>query len=138
MLFRSIADMQDGVLVLDRDGRVAQHNPQAQRLLGALAALSLSVPALAACGTSNGASSADGKLVVGSPRNHATNIEGLYAAGECEYQYHGANRLGANSLLSCIFSGLFVGPGIQNLLAGGERVFLGFAGHGLQRFHKKT
>ncbi len=30
-----IADMQDGVLVLDRNGRVAQHNPQAQRLLGA-------------------------------------------------------------------------------------------------------
>ncbi len=30
-----IADMQDGVMVLDRDGRVAQHNPQAQRLLGA-------------------------------------------------------------------------------------------------------
>jgi len=30
-----IADMQDGVLVLDRDGRVAQYNPQAQRLLGA-------------------------------------------------------------------------------------------------------
>jgi two-component system sensor histidine kinase PilS (NtrC family) len=30
-----IADMKDGVLVLDRDGRVAQHNPQAQRLLGA-------------------------------------------------------------------------------------------------------
>lgn len=29
-----IADMQDGVLVLDRDGRVAQYNPQAQRLLG--------------------------------------------------------------------------------------------------------
>jgi two-component system sensor histidine kinase PilS (NtrC family) len=30
-----IADMQDGVLVLDRDGRVVQNNPQAQRLLGA-------------------------------------------------------------------------------------------------------
>jgi len=30
-----IADMQEGVLVLDREGRVAQHNPQAQRLLGA-------------------------------------------------------------------------------------------------------
>ena len=29
-----IADMQDGVLVLDREGRVAQHNPRAQRLLG--------------------------------------------------------------------------------------------------------
>ena len=30
-----IADVQDGVLLLDREGRVAQHNPQAQRLLGA-------------------------------------------------------------------------------------------------------
>ena len=29
-----------------------------------------------------------------------TNIPGLFAAGECDYQYHGANRLGANSLLS--------------------------------------
>lgn len=28
-----IAEMQDGVLVLDREGRVTQHNPQAQRLL---------------------------------------------------------------------------------------------------------
>src|SRR5579864_9220711 len=35
----------------------------------------------------------------------ATNIPGIYAAGECEYQYHGANRLGANSLVSCIFGG---------------------------------
>ncbi len=34
-----------------------------------------------------------------------TNIPGLFAAGECEYQYHGANRLGANSLLSCIYGG---------------------------------
>ena len=34
-----------------------------------------------------------------------TNIPGLFAAGECEYQYHGANRLGANSLVSCIFGG---------------------------------
>ena len=39
---------------------------------------------------------------MGSPRNQATNIPGLYACGEVEYQYHGANRLGANSLLSCI------------------------------------
>jgi two-component system sensor histidine kinase PilS (NtrC family) len=30
-----IQDMHDGVVVLDRDGRVVQHNPQAQRLLGA-------------------------------------------------------------------------------------------------------
>jgi succinate dehydrogenase / fumarate reductase flavoprotein subunit len=55
---------------------------------------------------------ADGKLVVGSPRNQATNIPGLYAAGECDYQYHGANRLGANSLLSCIYGGLVAGPAI--------------------------
>jgi succinate dehydrogenase / fumarate reductase flavoprotein subunit len=39
-----------------------------------------------------------------------TNIPGIYAAGECEYQYHGANRLGANSLLSCIFGGFKAGP----------------------------
>ncbi len=42
--------------------------------------------------------------------NQATNIPGLYAAGECEYQYHGANRLGANSLVSCIFGGFTAGP----------------------------
>lgn len=62
--------------------------------------------------------SASGGLQYGSPRNHVTNIPGLYAIGECDYQYHGANRLGANSLLSCIFSGLIVAPGIQNLLEG--------------------
>src|SRR6476661_5959922 len=40
-----------------------------------------------------------------------TNIPGLFAAGEADYQYHGANRLGANSLLSCIYTGLpVVGP----------------------------
>jgi succinate dehydrogenase / fumarate reductase flavoprotein subunit len=42
--------------------------------------------------------------------NQATNIPGVYAAGECEYQYHGANRLGANSLVSCIFGGGIAGP----------------------------
>jgi succinate dehydrogenase / fumarate reductase, flavoprotein subunit len=40
----------------------------------------------------------------------ATNIPGIYAAGESEYQYHGANRLGANSLVSCIFGGFIAGP----------------------------
>lgn len=62
--------------------------------------------------------SADGGMVEGSPRNQQTNIPGLYAIGECDYQYHGANRLGANSLLSCIFSGLFVAPSL--LAARGE------------------
>ena len=60
--------------------------------------------------------SGEGGLEVGSPRNHQTNIPGMYAIGECDYQYHGANRLGANSLLSCIFTGLFVAPCVQNWL----------------------
>ncbi len=36
---------------------------------------------------------------------HRTSLPGVFAAGECEYAYHGANRLGANSLVSCIFGG---------------------------------
>src|SRR5437764_6424204 len=40
----------------------------------------------------------------------ATSIPGIFAAGECEYQYHGANRLGANSLVSCIYGGFVAGP----------------------------
>lgn len=39
-----------------------------------------------------------------------TNIQGLFACGECDYQYHGANRLGANSLLSSIYGGMITGP----------------------------
>jgi succinate dehydrogenase / fumarate reductase flavoprotein subunit len=57
---------------------------------------------------------ANGSLVVGSPRNQATSIQGLYANGEVDYQYHGANRLGANSLLSCIFAGMVTGPAMAS------------------------
>lgn len=39
-----------------------------------------------------------------------TNIPGVFAAGECDYSQHGANRLGANSLLSAIFGGMVAGP----------------------------
>ncbi|MGD0075487.1 MAG: succinate dehydrogenase flavoprotein subunit [Candidatus Binataceae bacterium] len=39
-----------------------------------------------------------------------TNIPGLFASGECDFQYHGANRLGANSLLSCVYAGQVGGP----------------------------
>ena len=38
-------------------------------------------------------------------KGHRTNIPGLYAAGECACQYHGANRLGGNSLLGAIYGG---------------------------------
>lgn len=63
----------------------------------------------------------DGGLDPSSPLNQVTNVPGLYAIGECDYHYHGANRLGANSLLSCIFSGLFVGPGVVELLKSADR-----------------
>jgi succinate dehydrogenase / fumarate reductase flavoprotein subunit len=57
---------------------------------------------------------ANGSLVMGSPRNQATSIPGLYACGEADYQYHGANRLGANSLLSCLWAGMVTGPAIAS------------------------
>lgn len=62
--------------------------------------------------------STSGGMVEGSTRNQQTSIPGLYAIGECDYQYHGANRLGANSLLSCIFSGLFVAPTLAAVATG--------------------
>lgn len=55
----------------------------------------------------------DGTWDVDSPRNQMTNIPGLYAAGECEFQYHGANRLGANALLSCLVGGEIAAQGIM-------------------------
>jgi succinate dehydrogenase / fumarate reductase flavoprotein subunit len=58
--------------------------------------------------------------------NQATNVPGIYAAGECDYHYHGANRLGANSLVSCIFGGMLAGPAAvryaRNLERGTESV----------------
>ncbi len=36
---------------------------------------------------------------------HSTEVNGLYACGECDYMYHGGNRLGGNSLLSATYSG---------------------------------
>jgi succinate dehydrogenase / fumarate reductase flavoprotein subunit len=53
--------------------------------------------------------SATGGMKHGSPRNHQTSIPGLFACGECDGAYHGANRLGANSLLSASFSGRVAG-----------------------------
>ena len=56
----------------------------------------------------------DGLIDYQSPNNQMTSITGLYAAGEADYQYHGGNRLGANSLLSCIYTGLMMSPGVIN------------------------
>ena len=49
---------------------------------------------------------------------HMTNVPGLFTAGECDYSYHGANRLGANSLLSAVFSGMEVGPKAADYIKG--------------------
>jgi len=46
-----------------------------------------------------------------------TNITGCFNVGESDYQYHGANRLGANSLLSCIFGGLVTGNEVPRYLS---------------------
>ncbi len=53
--------------------------------------------------------------------DQATSVPGIYAAGECEYQYHGANRLGANSLVSCIFGGGLAGPASVKYVRGLEK-----------------
>ena len=42
--------------------------------------------------------------------NQRTNVSGLLAAGECDYSIHGANRLGANSLVSCVYGGFIAAP----------------------------
>ena len=47
-----------------------------------------------------------------------TTIPGLYAVGECNFSDHGANRLGANSLLQASVDGYFILPNtINNYLA---------------------
>lgn len=51
--------------------------------------------------------------------NLMSNIEGLFVGGEAGFAYHGANRLGANSLLSAAVDGWFVLPlSVPNYLAG--------------------
>lgn len=51
--------------------------------------------------------------------DHGTNIKNLYAVGECASMYHGANRLGGNSLLAAIYSarvaaGTIKGSGLES------------------------
>ncbi|MDD9271339.1 succinate dehydrogenase flavoprotein subunit [Paenibacillus sp. GCM10023248] len=53
--------------------------------------------------------------------NMMTNVPGLFAAGECEYQHHGANRLGANSLVSAIYDGMVSGPKAVEYIRGLEK-----------------
>jgi succinate dehydrogenase / fumarate reductase flavoprotein subunit len=47
--------------------------------------------------------------VVVEPDSHRTDVEGLYAVGECASGLHGANRLGGNSLVEGVVFGRRVG-----------------------------
>ena len=71
--------------------------------------------------------------------NQQTNLPGVFAAGEADYSIHGANRLGANSLLSCIYGGFVAGP---NAIAYAKSLPAqqGDGGHAaeLQRQHEKN
>ena len=67
-------------------------------------------------------------------KTHRTSIKNLYAVGECASMYHGANRLGGNSLLAAIYSGKVAAnamkdtpdhgscPGFDAYIAAQERV----------------
>ena len=48
-------------------------------------------------------------------KNHKTSLDNLYAVGECASMYHGANRLGGNSLLAAIYSGKVAANAINSL-----------------------
>ncbi len=48
-----------------------------------------------------------------------TSVPGLFALGECNFSDHGANRLGANSLLQACVDGYFIAPlTVGNYLSG--------------------
>lgn len=75
-----------------------------------------------------------------------TNIPGLFAAGECDYSQHGANRLGANSLLSAIYGGMVAGPNAVRYMNNREKatdsisesVFENQVKHEEEKFNKLT
>ena len=47
--------------------------------------------------------------------SHKTSVDRLYAVGECASAYHGANRLGGNSLLAAVHSGKVAAAAIDGL-----------------------
>ncbi|MCA1581878.1 MAG: succinate dehydrogenase flavoprotein subunit [Acidobacteria bacterium] len=57
-----------------------------------------------------GKNESTGALDETSSKNQSTNVPGLFASGEVDFSIHGANRLGANSLVSCLYAGKIGGP----------------------------
>lgn len=49
---------------------------------------------------------------------HRTNVRDLYTAGECACAYHGANRLGGNSLLGAIRGGMVAACSVATAIGG--------------------
>ena len=58
--------------------------------------------------------------IVVDPETHATDVGGLYAAGECVGGLHGANRLGGNSLGEALISGRRAGEAAAGIRARGR------------------
>src|SRR5687767_7567461 len=58
--------------------------------------------------------------IVVDPDSHATDVRGLYAAGECVGGLHGANRLGGNSLGEALISGRRAGEAAATFSLDGE------------------
>jgi succinate dehydrogenase flavoprotein subunit len=58
--------------------------------------------------------------IVVDPESHATNVPGLYAAGECVGGLHGANRLGGNSLGETLIAGRRAGAAAAAFALEGE------------------
>jgi succinate dehydrogenase / fumarate reductase flavoprotein subunit len=59
--------------------------------------------------------------------DHETSIRDLYAVGECASMYHGANRLGGNSLLAALYGGGVAADAIAARPSGGRRPDFGAA-----------
>lgn len=51
-------------------------------------------------------------------RNLMTKVGGLFAVGDCQYQFHGANAIEGNQLMASLFSGLKVAQSITHYLEG--------------------
>jgi succinate dehydrogenase / fumarate reductase flavoprotein subunit len=58
--------------------------------------------------------------IVVDPETHATDVRGLYAAGECVGGLHGANRLGGNSLGEALIAGRRAGEAAAGFALEGE------------------